>query len=111
MRQLTIKEITDSLPRLNGLQHLGQMAGYHLRVDENDGTYWQRPENARTLPLCGGTFATAEQAWFDCVFVNYRKSLLAAMFEVALAGKLVHPQTLLAYNQWKQAALPPEAPE
>ncbi len=106
---LTVAEIVESLQDPNGLEHLGQKAGFHLMVDENEWTYWQTPVSALYQSF-GGGFNTAPQAWFDCVYQNFNRKLLLAMLMLAEQQVQVHPKVLEAYQGWLGIAKPSGGP-
>lgn len=102
---IPLEEFVTALQNLNGLQHLGQIAGFHLMVDEGERTYWQRADLSH-FPLCGGTFETVEEAWFDCLFTNHKRYLLLALLEMNSRKVSMHPQALQAYQRWLAVAKP-----
>lgn len=106
---LALMEIVVSLQHLNGLQHLGQMAGYHLMVDEQERTYWQSPASSQ-FPSFGGTFETPHEAWFDCMFTNFNRKFLLAMWMLAEQGQMPHTQALEAFKGWLVQAKPNGGP-
>lgn len=106
---LTVAEIVESLQHLNGLQHLGQMAGYHLMVDESEWTYWQSTAST-PFQSFGGSFSTAHQAWFDCMYQNFNRKLLLAMWLMASQQLTIHPQAIEAYQGWLGIAKPSGGP-
>lgn len=75
---VTVEYAADALTRLNGLQHLGQVLGYHLRVDPGDDRlcYWV----ASDRPARGWiSFRSNAEAWLDCLINNHNEVLLGAM--------------------------------
>lgn len=88
--KLTVMEIVRSLQCGNGLQHLGQIAGFHLMVDEDGGTFWE-------YKMRGGvirgqrTYPTSEGAWFDWLMTNLTLPTLQALMVLAQQGLKIHP--------------------
>lgn len=75
---VTVEDAADALTRLNGLQHLGQVLGYHLMVDPADDRlcYWAADDR----PARGWvSFRSNAEAWLDCLVVNHNELLLAAV--------------------------------
>lgn len=77
---VTLAEAAYALTRLNGLQHLGQVLGYHLMVDPGDCRlcYWV----ANDRPARGWvSFHSNAEAWLDCLITNHNELLLGAMVQ------------------------------